>query len=54
MEKTEEKKQDIRKNGEKKKFTKDEAMEILEKEIQEDKIKLIKKQGALEILMQID
>ena len=41
-------------NGEKKKITKDEAIEILKREIQEDNIKLIKKQGALEILMQID
>ena len=41
-------------NGEKKKITKDQAIEILEREIQEDNIKLIKKQGALEILKQID
>ena len=54
MEKTKEKKQDIKDNGEKKKLTKDQAIEILEKEIQEDHIKLIKKQGALEILKQID
>ena len=54
MEKTKEKKQDIRDNGEKKKITKDEAIEILTREIQEDHIKLIKKQGALEILRQID
>ena len=54
MEKTKEKKQDIRDNGEKKKITKDQAIEILEREIQEDHIKLIKKQGALEILKQID
>ena len=44
----------IRDNGEKKKLTKDQAIEILEREIKEDQIKLIKKQGALEILMQID
>jgi len=54
MEKTKEKKQDVRNNGEKKKLTKDMAIEILEREIQEDQIKLIKKQGALEILKQID
>ena len=55
MEKTKEIKKDkIRNNGEKKKLTKDEAIEILEREIQEDQIKLIKKQGALEILRQID
>ena len=44
----------IRNNGEKKKLTKDQAIEILEREIQDDNIKLIKKQGALEILKQID
>ena len=60
MEKTKEKKQDIRNNGEKKKLTKDQAIEMLEKELQEDQIqfskwiKIIKKQGALEILKQID
>tara|TARA_Y100000310_G_scaffold96308_1_gene94073 strand:- start:120 stop:284 length:165 start_codon:yes stop_codon:yes gene_type:complete len=54
MEKTKEIKQDIKNNGEKKKLTKDEAIEILEREIPEDHIKLIKKQGALEILKQID
>jgi len=55
MEKTKEIKQDkIKENGEKKKLTKDQAIEILEREIPEDNIKLIKKQGALEILMQID
>ena len=54
MEKTKEKKQEIQSNGEKKKLTKDMAIEILEREIQEDQIKLIKKQGALEILKQID
>ena len=54
MEKTKVKKQDISNNGEKKKLTKDQAIEILEREIQEDNIKLIKKQGALEILKQID
>ena len=54
MEKTKEKKQDIKNNGEKKKLTKEMAIEILEREIQEDNIKLIKKQGALEILKQID
>ena len=54
MEKVKELKKDkIKENGEKK-FTKDQAIEILEREIQEDNIKLIKKQGALEILMQID
>ena len=55
MEKVKElKKNKIKENGEKKKLTKDEAIEILEREIQEDNIKLIKKQGVLEILMQID
>ena len=54
MEKTKEKKQDIKNNGEKKKLTKEMAIEILEREIQEDNIKLIKKQCALEILKQID
>tara|TARA_R100001530_G_scaffold53019_1_gene39172 strand:- start:401 stop:565 length:165 start_codon:yes stop_codon:yes gene_type:complete len=54
MEKIKEKKQDIKNNGEKKKLTKEMAIEILEREIQEDNIKLIKKQGALEILKQID
>ena len=54
MEKTKEKKQDIKNNGEKKKLTKEMAIEILEREIKEDHIKLIKKQGALEILKQID
>ena len=54
MEKTKEKKQDIKSNGKKEKLTKDQAIKILEKEIQEDHIKLIKKQGALEILKQID
>ena len=60
MVKTKEK-QDIRNNGEKKKLTVAQAIEILEREIpedqakhQEDQIKLIKKQGALEILKQID
>ena len=41
-------------NGKRKKLTKDQAIEILEREIQEDHIKLLKKQGALEILKQID
>ena len=54
MEKIKEKKQNIRNNGEKEKLTKEMAMEILEREIQEDQIKLLKKQGALEILKQID
>ena len=62
MEKTKEKKQDkIKENGEKKKLTVAMAIEILEREIpqdqakiQEDQVKLIKKQGALEILKQID
>jgi len=54
MEKTKEKKQDARDNGEKKRLTKDEAIKILKREIPEDQIKLIKKQGALEILEQID
>ena len=61
MEKTKEKKQDIKNNGEKTKLTVAQAIEILEREIpedqakhQEDQIKIIKKQGALEILKQID
>lgn len=55
MEKTKEKKQDkIKENGKKEKLTKEMAIEILEREVQEDHIKLIKKQGALEILKQID
>ena len=55
MEKTKEKVQDkIKENADDKKLTKDQAIEILEREIQEDQIKLIKKQGALEILLQID
>ena len=61
MEKIKEKKQDIKNNGEKKKLTVAQAIEILEREIpedqakhQEDQIKIIKKQGALEILKQID
>ena len=60
MEKTKEK-PTIKNNGEKKNVTVARAIEILEKEIpedqiklQEDNIKLIKKQGALEILKQID
>ena len=44
----------IKENGVKEKLTKDQAIEILEREIKEDQIKLIKKQGALEILMQIN
>ena len=54
MEKTKEKKQDVRNKGKKEKLTKDMAIEILEREIQEDQIRLFKKQGALEILKQID
>ena len=54
MEKTKEIKKDIKNNGKKEKLTKDMAIEILEREIPEDQIKLIKKQGALEILKQID
>ena len=54
MEKVKELKKDIKDNGEQKKLTKDQAIELLQKEIQEDQIKLIKKQGALEILKQID
>ena len=53
MEKTKEIKQN-KQNGEKKKFTKEQAIEMLEKEINVDQIKLFKKQGALEILKQID
>ena len=44
----------IKDNGKKEKFTKDQAIEMLEQQIQEDQIKLIKKQGALEVLKQID
>ena len=62
MEKIKEIKKDkIKENGEKPKLTVAMAVEILEKEIpedqakiKEDQIKLIKKQGALEILKQID
>ena len=61
MEKIKEKKQDVRDNGQKKKLTVAMVIEILEREIpedqakiQEDQVKLIKKQGALEILKQID
>ena len=55
MDKVKELKKDkIKENVDKKKLTKDKAIEILKREIQEDNIKLIKKQGALEILMQID
>ena len=55
MEKTKVKPQEnIKENGEKKKLTKEMAIEILEREVHEDQIKLIKKQGALEILRQID
>ena len=39
----------IKENGEKEKLTVKMAIEILEREIQEDNIKLIKKQGALEM-----
>ena len=53
MEKTKEI-QKIKQNGKKQKLSKDQAIEILEREIQEDQIKLIKKQGALEVLKQID
>ena len=53
MEKTKTK-PSIKENGVAKKLTKDEAIEMLEREIQSDQIKLIKKQGALEILKQID
>ena len=53
MEKTKEKKQDIKANGEKK-LTKDQAIEILEKEIPMDRDNLLMKRGALEILKQID
>ena len=44
----------IKENGKKEKLTKEMAIEILEREISEDQIKLIKKQGALEVLKQID
>ena len=62
MEKTKEIKQNkIKENGKKEKLTIKMAIEILEREIpedsrrlQEDNIKLTKKQGALEILKQID
>ena len=55
MEKTKVKPQEkIKNNGEKEKLTKEMAIEILEREISEDQIKLIKKQGALEVLRQID
>tara|TARA_Y100000310_G_scaffold202338_1_gene202478 strand:- start:855 stop:1043 length:189 start_codon:yes stop_codon:yes gene_type:complete len=62
MEKTKEIKQNkIKENGKKEKLTIKMAIEILEREIpedsrriQEENIKLTKKQGALEILKQID
>tara|TARA_Y100000296_G_C4947418_1_gene144545 strand:+ start:113 stop:277 length:165 start_codon:yes stop_codon:yes gene_type:complete len=54
MEKTKEKKQDVKENGVKKKLTKDQAIEILEKEIPIDRDNLLRKQGALEVLKQID
>ena len=44
----------VKENGKKEKLTVKMAIEILEKEIKEDNIRLIKKQGALEILKQID
>ena len=45
----------INKKDEKKgKISKNEAIEMLKKEIEEDKIKLYKKIGALEILEQIN
>ena len=56
MEKVKEKPQDkIKQNGQKTdKLTVERAIEILERDIPEDNIKLIKKQGALEILKQIE
>ena len=48
MEKTKEKKQDIKANGEKK-LTKDQAIKILEKEIPMDRDNLLMKRGALEM-----
>ena len=54
MEKTKEIKKDIKNNGKKEKLTIDKAMEILEREIQEDRIKLTIKQRTLDILKQID
>ena len=56
MEKTKKKLKEIenKDNGQEKKLTKEEAMEILEREIQEDTETLLRKQGALSILKQID
>tara|TARA_Y100000310_G_scaffold261110_1_gene270324 strand:+ start:2025 stop:2204 length:180 start_codon:yes stop_codon:yes gene_type:complete len=54
MEKTKEIKKDIKNNGKKEKLTIDKAMEILEREIGEDRIKLTIKQRTLDILKQID
>ena len=45
----------IKENGKKEdKMTVAKAIEILENEIPQDRVKLIKKEGALEILKQID
>ena len=54
MEKTKEKKQDVRNNGEKKKLTKDEMIEQLENEIKQI-IKIYhEKTGALVHIREID
>ena len=54
MEKTKEKKQDIRDNGEKKKLTKDEMIKRLEIEIAEVVKVYHQKTGALAYMREID
>ena len=54
MEKTKEKKQDIRDNGEKKKLTKDEMIKQLQSEIREIEKMYHQKTGALAYLKEID
>ena len=44
----------VKQNSQKEKMTKEKAIEILEREIPEDQMRLLKKQGALEILKQLD
>ena len=54
MSKVKEIKQDIKENGEKKKFTKDEMIKQLEAEIREIEIKYHQKTGALVHIREID
>ena len=54
MEKTKEKKQDIKENGEKKKLTKDEMIKQLQIEIREIEKVYHQKTGALAYLKEID